>query len=91
VVKYANTFNNHNDHHNDHHGHSHNGWHNAGGFSNGDDDLDHINTDIVDLNGIHGVGIDGARINGDHLLGDADHIIGDTHFSDVNGINSFEP
>jgi hypothetical protein len=89
VVKFVKSSNDHNNHHNDHHGHSRNGWHNAGSFSNDDDDFNHINTNIVDLDVIHGVGIDGAHINNDHLLGNADHLIGDAHFSDVDGINSF--
>jgi hypothetical protein len=91
VFKFVKSSNDHNDHHNDHHGHSHNGWHNAGGFSNGHDDLNHINTDSADLDGIHGVGFNGAHSNSKHLLGDADHLSGGTHFSDVNTINSFGP
>jgi hypothetical protein len=86
--KFVNPFNDHDDHHNDHHGHSHNGWHN-GGFSN--DGLHDLNgdTDITDLDGVHGVSVDDLHHNG--LIDDADHLIGDTHFSDVDGINSVEP
>jgi hypothetical protein len=83
--KFVNSFNDHDDHHDDHHAHSHNGWHN-GDFSNDGLHADH-STDLTD--GIHGVSVDDLHHNG--LIDDADHLIGDAHFSDVDGINSVQP